>query len=141
MKRLLLTAGLSLFSSFAVAQDLSKALNQVAIPQQTSANAVSNYIFLNAAKTAGSFGKQIVSLTVVTGASAGFAMLFDATVLPSNGAVTPVWCWPVGASSSVAAQWNSPIFVTNGLVAAFSTGANCDTLTASATAKFMGQAF
>ena len=122
-----------LFAWPAWAQDMPAPLNQYFIPSQASANAVSNFVFVAPRRA-------LYSLTLVTGASSGFLMVFDAAALPSNGAVTPVWCIPVIAASGYAVQWQSPLVATTGVVAAFSTGANCDTLTASATAKFMGQA-
>lgn len=65
-------------------------------------------------------------------------MLFDATVLPSNGAVTPLWCFEGAGQASDAAESNHSyswgtvgVVFTNGLVAAVSTSASgCSTLTA-----------
>ena len=104
------------------------------IANQASADSVSNLVFT--AK------KLLTSLTVKIGATSGYVMLFDASSLPSNGAVTPTWCYPVasdGTKGSVSADWTVPLSFTTGITAGFST-TGCDTLTASATAKFMGQA-
>ena len=43
---------------------------------------------------------NLYSLTITIGATSGYAMLFDATSLPSNGAVTPVWCYPVTSNGT-----------------------------------------
>lgn len=106
-----------------------------AIANQASADSVSNYVFTATNKT-------LYTITVKIGATSGYAMLFDAASLPANGAVTPTWCYPVtsnGTNGSVAATWPQPLLFTTGITAGFSTTV-CDTLTASATAKFMGQA-
>jgi hypothetical protein len=114
------------------------------IQQQASADSVSNYVFKPAGGTTGN-ALSLYSLSVKIGATSGYVMVFNATAIPANGAVTPLWCWPVssdGTKGAVAAQWEAPIRATTspvGIVAAFST-TGCDTLTASATAKFMGQA-
>lgn len=83
---------------------------------------------------------NLYSLTVTIGATSGYVMLFDATSLPANGAVTPVWCAPVtsnGTNGMVAADWNMPKPFATGITAGFST-TGCFTLTASATAAFFG---
>lgn len=83
---------------------------------------------------------NLYDLTVTIGATSGYAMLFDATALPSNGAVTPVWCAPVasnGTNGSISAVWPAPKRFGTGITAGFST-TGCFTLTASATASFFG---
>jgi hypothetical protein len=84
-------------------------------------------------------GGMLYSLTVTTGASAGFLMLFNATAAPSDGAVVPVYCVPVAANSGTPLRWDSPIAFGTGITAVFSTGASCLSKTASATALFYGQ--
>lgn len=124
-------------------QILPYSLNSLLIPSQTSADSVSNFVFSTPSR-------GIYSLTIKTGATAGYLMLFDATSLPANGAVASctsiatarpclMYCIPVAASSGLGIQWMSPLYVTSGVVAGYST-TGCDSLTASATAKFMGQA-
>lgn len=124
------------------AQFLPTPLDQVMIPSQTSADSVSNFIFTAPQK-------GLYSLTIKTGASAGYLMVFDATALPSDGAVTSCtssattrpclsYCIPINSASFAGVQWFSPLLTTSGIVAAFST-TGCDTLTVSATAKFTGQ--
>lgn len=83
---------------------------------------------------------NLYDLTVTIGATSGYVMLFDATSLPSNGAVTPVWCYAVtsnGTNGGIAAAWPSPKRFGTGITAGFST-TGCFTLTASATANFFG---
>lgn len=114
------------------------------IPIQASADTVSNYVFTPSGSGTGN-AKALYSLSVKIGATSGYVMIFNATALPANGAVTPLWCWPVnsdGTTGGIAIQWTAPIIASSsvaGIVAGFST-TGCDTLTASATAKFMGQA-
>ena len=75
---------------------------------------------------------------VTTGASAGFLMIFDqaSATAPSDGAVTPVDCIQVAATSSAGPPFpltGKPY--TNGALAVFST-TGCFTKTISATAYF-----
>lgn len=105
------------------------------VANQASADSVSNLVFTAP-------NKQLFSLSVKIGTTSGYAMIFDAASLPANGAVTPKWCWPVnsnGTNGAVGVTWTPPLSFTTGITAGFST-TGCDTLTASTTAKFMGQA-
>jgi len=105
------------------------------IPQQVSADGVSSLTFTAPRK-------QLYSVTVKIGATSGYVLLLDAAALPANGAVDSKWCWPVnsdGTKGGVAARWAHPIPLSVGATVAFST-TGCDSLTASATAKIMGQA-
>lgn len=146
MKRLL--AALMLLTGPAWAQDAQfpLPLTQLAIDQQVSADAVSNFVFASP----NSQRRTLRSLTVKNGAAAGFVMVFDAAALPGNGAVTSctssatarpclMWCVPLAATSWVTNEWGSPLRFTTGIVAGYST-TGCDSITASATAKFQGQA-
>ena len=75
---------------------------------------------------------------VTTGASAGYFMVFDATALPANGAVTPKICRAAPANSSLEIDHSTaPDRFAAGIVEAFST-TGCYTLTASATAELEG---
>lgn len=127
-------------------QEFPVPLSQVAVDQQVSADSVSNFVFTSP----NSQRRTLFSLSVKSGASAGFVLLIDGASLPSNGALTPcassatarpcrMWCMPLAANSGMAVQWEAPLRFTTGVVAAFST-TGCDTLTASATAAFAGQA-
>lgn len=83
---------------------------------------------------------NLYDLTVTIGATSGYVMLFDATSLPSNGAVTPVWCAIItsnGTNGGISAAWPAPKRFGTGITAGFST-TGCFTLTASATANFFG---
>lgn len=144
MKKLLVA--LLLLSGPAWAQDSPMLLDLMSVDQQVSADGVSNFVFVSL----NSQRKTLRKLTVKNGASAGFVMVFDALSLPGNGAVTSctstattrpclMWCVPLVANSFVTESWDSPLRFTTGVVASYST-TGCDSITASATAKFMGQA-
>ena len=75
---------------------------------------------------------------ITTGASAGYFLIFDATALPANGAVTPKICRAVAANTSLEIDHaDAPDRFSTGIVEGFST-TGCYTLTASATAAFEG---
>jgi hypothetical protein len=142
MKKLALALLLLGASAPAGAQSFNQPLNQVALPNQVSAEAVSSFVFVAPRKA-------LATLTVRNGAAAGFAMVFDATSAPS-GAVTPcttsgsarpcvMWCVPMVANTVVERTWYSPLLAQLGFVALYST-TGCGTVTASATAQFSGQA-
>lgn len=83
---------------------------------------------------------NLYDLKVTIGATTGWVMLFDATALPSNGAVTPVWCEYVlstGTAGGIAVAFPTPMPFATGITAGFSS-TGCYTLTASATAAFFG---
>lgn len=83
---------------------------------------------------------NLYNLTATIGATSGYLLLFDATALPSNGAVTPVLCLPVtsnGTNGSISLDFSTPKRFGTGITAGFST-TGCFTLTASATASFFG---
>lgn len=83
---------------------------------------------------------NLYDLKVTIGATAGYVLLFDATSLPSNGAITPVFCERVnsdGTAGGASFAWPMPFPFATGIVAGFST-TGCYTLTASATAAFFG---
>lgn len=82
---------------------------------------------------------NLYSVNVVTGASAGFVMFFNATSAPGDGAVTPVYCMPIAANSGFnMANTPIPANFTTGITIVFST-TGCFTKTASATAFIAGQ--
>jgi hypothetical protein len=80
---------------------------------------------------------NLYSLYVLTTSAAGYLMTFNATSAPSNGAVTPVECIPVFASSYAEINFSGAPsdHYSNGIVAVFSTTGPF-TLTASATVFF-----
>jgi hypothetical protein len=126
----------------ALAQTFNLPLNQYGFPQQVSGENVSSFAFVSPQKS-------LLSLTVKNGASAGFAIVADASAAVSgaasfctNAAATRpciMWCVPMAANSYVTANWSSPMSFQIGPLAMFST-TGCGTLTLSATALFMGQA-
>jgi hypothetical protein len=83
---------------------------------------------------------NLYNLTVTIGATSGYLMLFDATSLPVNGAVTPVLCYPIisnGTLGGASLTFNTPKRFGTGITAGFST-TGCFSLTASATGNFFG---
>lgn len=70
---------------------------------------------------------------VVSGASAGYVLIFNATAAPADGAVTPLDCVPVAANSAVGSTATIPERYTTGITIVFST-TGCFTKTTSATA-------
>ncbi len=143
MRRLALVLAIVLSGSFAAAaQTFVAPLNQVEIDQQVS-TAGTSAVVLN------SPSKALASLTVFSSA-AGFALVYDAATLPSNGAVAAcsgpatarpclMWCAPVAAGGYVDRQWNSPMSFTTGIVVAVSS-TGCATLTAATTGQIFAQA-
>lgn len=86
---------------------------------------------------------SLSTLTITTGATSGWVMVFDAVSLPSNGATTSTlkWCYPVvsdGTRGGASFEWPSPVTMATGITIGFSSTA-CNSLTASATAFFYGQ--
>lgn len=76
----------------------------------------------------------------VTATVAGYLLIFNATSLPANGAVTPVKCLsvPAGQTVSFSADSGTAWVFSTGITLGFST-TGCYMLTASATAFFTGQ--
>lgn len=81
---------------------------------------------------------NLYRLSVTTGASGGYLMVFDATTPPVDGVVTPAICRVVAANSTLSLALADPIarFGT-GITAVFST-TGCFSKTVSATAYFEG---
>lgn len=142
MHKLLLICSLLTLPTLSYAQQYTQnpagsgptASSSSGIAEQASADSVSNYVFTG--------NKNLYSLNIKIGATTGYVMIFDAASLPVNGAVTPKWCRYVlsdGTAGGLTMLWAVPLVATTGLTVGFST-TGCDTLTASATAKIMGQA-
>lgn len=111
----------------AVATVPSSAASSAITPVVTSAVASS----LVAKASAGNlYGFQVTS-----GASAGYVLLFNATSLPGDGAVTPIKCYVLAANSTLGVDFRPGPMMRfgTGLTIGFST-TGCFTLTASATA-------
>lgn len=85
-------------------------------------------------------GANVHSINAVSGASAGVVFLFNATDIPSNGTVTPVKAWILGAASSLSVAFDPPLRLGTGATLAFGTGTDPFSLTASATAFLSGEA-
>lgn len=79
------------------------------------------------------------SATITNGATPGYVMLFDAVSAPADGAVTPVECFAMPATSSTLGVtfFYPDVFATGITIVYSSTG--CFTKTASATAYFSAQ--
>jgi hypothetical protein len=75
-------------------------------------------------------------LSVTTGATAGYVLIYNAVSAPSNGAVAPAFCYPVAANQFLSLSF-SPASFSTGITAAFSS-TGCFTQTLSATAFFAG---
>lgn len=84
---------------------------------------------------------NLVNASVTIGALSGYLMLFNATSLPGDGAVTPVFCLPIvsnGTNGGASIAWPLPgKFFSTGITAGFST-TGCFTLTASSAAFISG---
>lgn len=86
-------------------------------------------------------GGNLYDIQVVTGATAGYLMLFDAPAAPSDGAVSPVKCFgSIAINSAFSISWGSgpPPTFANGIVAVFSS-TGCFSKTVSATAYFSAE--
>lgn len=107
----------------------------IAIPPIVSVSAESSHV-LKAS------GGNLYSAYVTTGATSGLLMIFDATSLPGNGAVTPKHCLSAPANGTVGLTFQpGPVEpYSTGIVLGFSSGTNCFSLAASATAFFHGAA-
>lgn len=83
---------------------------------------------------------NLYGVSVTSGATAGFLMVFNATSAPADGAVTPIQCVVVPANNTVGLTFNSgpPDAYSTGITAVFSS-TGCFTKTASATAFFSGR--
>ncbi|WP_397586798.1 hypothetical protein [Sphingobium fuliginis] len=81
---------------------------------------------------------NLYRLSITSGASAGYLMVFNATTAPADGAVTPLVCRAIAASSTLTISFSDfPARFSTGITAVFST-TGCFTKTASATAYFEG---
>lgn len=77
---------------------------------------------------------NLYSWVVTSGASAGYVMIFNATTLPADGAVTPADCRVIAANSTIGSgNYDIPERYSAGIVIGFST-TGCFSKTASATA-------
>lgn len=79
----------------------------------------------------------LLSTYVTIGATAGYLMIFNSTTVPADGAVTPIECIPVAASSYTFLNFapQPPEWFSTGISAAFST-TGCFTKTVGSGAFF-----
>jgi hypothetical protein len=76
----------------------------------------------------------VSGINVVSGASAGYVLIYDAVSAPADGVVTPARCLPLAANTGIEINWRAaPIWFRNGVIVVFST-TGCFTQTSSATA-------
>jgi len=131
LKRSLAGLALALLASMPAHADTQVSPTHVT-PQASAAAETSHFV------PYGVLGLHGASIT--TGAASGYFMILNAAADPGNGAVSPIKCVVVGASSTVAisadpdTMWDFP----QGIVLVFST-TGCFTETQSATAFFSWQ--
>lgn len=84
---------------------------------------------------------NLYSLTVTNGATSGLVMIFDATSAPADGAVTPKKCWAMpSTTSTLGMAAEPPLRFSTGITVVYSSGTDCFTKAASATAFISGEA-
>lgn len=84
------------------------------IPMAQSAAAEGGHVF----KTTGG---NLYSITATIAATSGYLMVFDATSVPADGAVTPALCYAIGSAINQGIVIPYPVPFVNGIVAVFST--------------------
>lgn len=77
-------------------------------------------------------------INALSQATAGWVMLFNATSLPSNGTVTPVWVRKLSTDDALSEAFDNPLYFSTGIVVGFSSTGPFS-LTASVTAFFAAQ--
>ena len=82
---------------------------------------------------------NLYGYNIVSGASAGYVMIFDSATVPADGTVTPKLCLAIAANASIQADRDVPIRFTSGIAMVFSTTGPF-TKTISATAFLAGDA-
>lgn len=81
---------------------------------------------------------NLYRLSTTTGASAGYLLVFNSTTVPADGAVTPLICRAIAATSTLTVSFaDIPARFSTGISVSFST-TGCFTKTASETAFFEG---
>lgn len=103
------------------------------IPNATSFPAVKTSAVGGSLVIAASGNPTLLVLDVVSGASAGFVMVFPGAAVPADGAVTPTECYTIAANSTFVRPYNPSTWFSGGVVAVFST-TGCFSKTISATA-------
>lgn len=108
-------------------------------PNSTSFPLVKTSAVASSLVIAGGGNVQLYYLNVVSGASAGFVMVFPGASAPADGAVTPSLCFNLAANSTFVMPVSERFWFSGGVTAVFST-TGCFTKTASATAFISGVA-
>ena len=80
----------------------------------------------------------LTGVSVTSGATAGYVMVFDAATVPADGPVTPKRCIPLAPATGIEIDWRqSPLYFQQGAVVVFSS-TGCFTKTASVAAFISG---
>ena len=83
---------------------------------------------------------NLYGFNVVSGASAGYVLVFNSATVPADGAVTPARCLPIAANTGIDVNLRGqPAYFSAGITIVFST-TGCFNKTASATAFISGDA-
>lgn len=138
-----LNAGAALVGSFSIDQTTPGTTNNVtlaplgiagvAIAPAANTSLASSKVLKNSAG-------NLYGLTLGATTVAGYFMLFNATTLPADGAVTPVKAWPVTTNQALELSFNPPLRLGTGIVVGFSSNTSTPfTLANSATAFIDGE--
>jgi len=114
----------------------------VEVPSAASAAGITTTA--SAAVTGGQIVKasagNLYGFNVVSGASAGYVLVFNSATVPADGAVTPARCLPLAANTGLDVNLRGqPTYFSAGITIVFST-TGCFSKTASATAFISGDA-
>ena len=132
MRKLLLAFGLTLWATLAQAQ--TQCLVPVAGPATPVVSAAAEGSHILKASPG-----CLLATYVTIGATGGYLMIFNSTTVPADGAVTPVECIQVAASTTGWENWAPlpPEYFSLGIVAVFST-TGCFTKTIGSSVFFHG---
>ena len=101
------------------------------IPSQQTATAAGSLILK--ASAGNLYGFSLTS----SGSTSGYVLVFDSATVPSDGTVTPRFCYYLSAPNSVSDSWLTyPVPFVNGIVIVFST-TGCYSKTISNTSIFV----
>lgn len=128
------TAGLTAGTGTMAVDRVPSSVAPVAIAPNPSGALASNVVLKASAG-------NLFSLNVAATTVSGYVLLFNATSLPANGAVTPVRAWALNAGQTLDLTFDPPLRLGTGITAAFSSNTTTPfTLAASATAFISGEA-
>lgn len=136
-----LPAGTNLMGKAGIDQTTLATTNGVTLVPTSNATAANSLTSSSAAQASNvlkASAGNLYSLTITTGATAGFLMVFNATSAPIDGAVTPAYCSQAPANMTSALEWSIPVRFGTGITVVFSS-TGCFTKTESATAAFFAQ--